>query len=68
VFTLQSGRSRYWWTGRVKESGRLIRSEHRADAIKFPDKATALAVAETHDELRDSDEWKIAPLGSSHAA
>lgn len=62
VFAIAVGWMRFYWTGRYDRVGQLERSTHRADAIKFPDQATALAVAETHNELRDSSTWKIAPL------
>lgn len=61
VFTIRRDNGRFYWTGRAT-NGRLQCCEHRADAFKFPDEKTARIVAETHDELRDSRDWKLAPL------
>ena len=51
-----------YWTGDQAESGALSRSPFRADARKFSSREEALVVADTHAELRDSDQWRLTPL------
>lgn len=51
-----------FWTGTRNADG-LVLTEKRADAMKFHDRGLALAVAETHPELQDSDLWRLEPLG-----
>jgi hypothetical protein len=51
-----------YWTGEQADSGALSRSEFRADARKFASREEALVVADTHAELRDSDQWRLMPL------
>jgi hypothetical protein len=50
-----------FWRGRASETGRLLASVHRCDAFVFKTRDAALQCAETHDELRNSEEWKVAP-------
>lgn len=51
-----------YWTG-YRSDGELERTRRRAEAMKFPSRAAALLVAETHPELRRSDVWRLQPLG-----
>lgn len=62
VFCIMANWMRLYWTGRQDRDGKLERSAHRADAFKFPDSTTALTVAETHAELRDSEQWMLVPI------
>lgn len=62
VFAITVNWIRFYWTGGHDREGKLERSTHRADAFKFPDSATALTVAQTHPELRESEVWKLVPL------
>lgn len=62
VFAITVGWIRYYWTGQYDREGKLERSTHRADAYKFSNSHAALLCADTHDELRDSTEWKLVPM------
>ena len=62
VFAIDVKWQRYYWTGKYDREGKLERSTHRADAYKFPNAGVALTCAETHDELRNSDRWKLVPM------
>jgi hypothetical protein len=47
-----------YWTGRTGANGGLSRSLWQADAAAFTTIQSADECAATHDELRDSDEWR----------
>lgn len=48
-----------YWTGRAGRNGGLSRSLWQQDAAAFMTRDSARECAETHDELRDSDEWRV---------
>jgi hypothetical protein len=62
VFRIKLASVTYFWTGHLDRDGKCERSAHRADAYKFNNSHAALLCADTHDELRDSTEWKLTPL------
>lgn len=65
VFAIRIDGVRQYWTGALDRDGKLSRSAFRADAYKFTSSKAALQCAETHDELRDSEFWKLVPLTTS---
>lgn len=62
VFAIEVDGVPQYWTGCLNEHGKLERSPFRADAYKFRESYAALCCAETHEELRDSTEWRLVPL------
>lgn len=48
-----------WWTGDHSDSGKSNTSRDRIDAFKFPNATEALRCAETHSDLRESEQWHL---------
>lgn len=54
---------RLYWRGRRTEWDQPAVSAWRGDAYHFATWNEALAAADTHEELRNSDRWYVAPAG-----
>jgi hypothetical protein len=51
-----------YFTGREGEAGGPSRSPFRSDAYKFYSARAARQCADTHREMRDSEDWVVLPL------
>lgn len=51
-----------YWTGRQGSHGGPSRSPFKADAMRFHDARSAYECADTHRELRASEDWRVIHL------
>lgn len=50
-----------YWTGEQGENGVPSRSPFRSDAFHFTTPGAAYECAQTHWQLKDSDQWRVVP-------
>jgi hypothetical protein len=50
-----------YWTGRQGPNGGPQRTLWKADAFHFPTAEAAYVCADTHQGLKNSEEWKVVP-------